>query len=212
MKPKRKKSPPAARIHQHREMSIRGWFSPRNKEWYRRRVSQIHNGEIAEVGVYGGASILSIVDICIQNGIIIHGIDPWEKISTFNGKKVPLDEKKKKQRSLKQRRKHLADVIEKYNYGDTIKLIQGFSTKVADRFVDNSLDLVFIDGDHSYDAVSNDLRAWWPKVKQGCGVMGGHDYSGPASNITQAVDEFVKLHKLEAQFACFGNIWDITKT
>eukprot|EP00971_Amphidinium_carterae_P228524 4532571-Amphidinium_carterae.1 len=39
-----------------------------------------------------------------------------------------------------------------------------------------SLDLVFIDGDHSYEAVKRDIALWTPKVA--CrGILSGHDYS-----------------------------------
>lgn len=52
-----------------------------------------------------------------------------------------------------------------------------------------SLDLVFIDGDHSYDAVRQDLRAWRDKVRPG-GVLAGHDYSLFRPGVPRAVHEF----------------------
>ncbi|MDO8578305.1 MAG: class I SAM-dependent methyltransferase [Dehalococcoidales bacterium] len=44
-------------------------------------------------------------------------------------------------------------------------------------FKDESLDLVFIDADHRYTPVKNDILAWLPKVKKG-GIVSGHDCSG----------------------------------
>ena len=52
---------------------------------------------------------------------------------------------------------------------------------------DASVDFVFIDGDHRYDAVLQDLRDWWPKVRPG-GVLVGDDYSWP--DVRQAVQVF----------------------
>ena len=43
------------------------------------------------------------------------------------------------------------------------------------KFKDNSVDFVFIDADHSYEAVKQDILAWYPKVKPG-GILAGHDY------------------------------------
>lgn len=43
-------------------------------------------------------------------------------------------------------------------------------------FKDGELAFVFIDADHSFDGVKEDIAAWWPKVKPG-GVLAGHDYS-----------------------------------
>ena len=48
------------------------------------------------------------------------------------------------------------------------------SIKAAKEFEDGSLDFVYIDANHSYDAVKADILAWLPKVKKG-GIIGGHD-------------------------------------
>ncbi|CAE7208128.1 unnamed protein product [Symbiodinium pilosum] len=42
-------------------------------------------------------------------------------------------------------------------------------------FQDGSLDLVYIDADHKWWSVLQDLSAWWPKVRPG-GLMMGHDF------------------------------------
>jgi len=39
-------------------------------------------------------------------------------------------------------------------------------------------DFVYIDADHNYQPVYDDLRAWWPRVKPG-GIFAGHDYRTP---------------------------------
>jgi predicted O-methyltransferase YrrM len=48
------------------------------------------------------------------------------------------------------------------------------SVSAASLIRDKSLDLVFIDADHGYDAVRQDILAWMPKVKSG-GIICGHD-------------------------------------
>ena len=42
--------------------------------------------------------------------------------------------------------------------------------------LDGELDLVYVDGDHRYEAVLADLKVWLPKLRAG-GVMAGHDWS-----------------------------------
>jgi Methyltransferase domain len=61
----------------------------------------------------------------------------------------------------------------------------------------NSLDCVFIDGDHSYQAVYNDLRFWWKKVRSG-GQLLGDDYW--MNEVAEAVNDFAKLYNLKYDF------------
>lgn len=68
---------------------------------------------------------------------------------------------------------------------DTANVIKGHehrahmirtTSKVASTlFQDESLDFIYIDANHKYDAVKEDLELWYPKLKKG-GVFSGHDY------------------------------------
>lgn len=49
------------------------------------------------------------------------------------------------------------------------------SVEGAKTFENASLDFVYIDADHTYECVYEDIRAWLPKIKIG-GYIGGHDY------------------------------------
>jgi hypothetical protein len=73
-------------------------------------------------------------------------------------------------------------------------LIVRHASPRATPLVPDELDFVYVDGDHSYDAVAADLRAWWPKIRPG-GVLCGDDYGGMGDKssvfgVQQAVDEF----------------------
>lgn len=61
---------------------------------------------------------------------------------------------------------------------------------------DESLDAVFIDGDHSYDAVLADLNFWWKKVKPG-GQMLGDDYESCCPEVAPAVKKFANDNNLK---------------
>lgn len=74
---------------------------------------------------------------------------------------------------------------------------RGFSAEVAGSVKNQSLDLVFIDGDHSFNGVKSDIEAWAAKVKPG-GYIGGHDYDHPLlPGVKQAVDCFFKPEAIE---------------
>ncbi len=55
-------------------------------------------------------------------------------------------------------------------------VFSGDSAGAATMYGDASLDWVYIDADHHYEAVRRDILAWLPKVKQG-GIIAGHDYA-----------------------------------
>jgi hypothetical protein len=56
-------------------------------------------------------------------------------------------------------------------------MIRATSKQASNLIADNSLDWIFIDANHSYDYVKEDLELWWPKLKKG-GLFSGHDYMG----------------------------------
>lgn len=57
---------------------------------------------------------------------------------------------------------------------------------------DESLDFVYIDGDHHYGAVLGDILSWFPKVRKG-GIVAGHDYVKYLDmKVIEAVDDFCK--------------------
>jgi predicted O-methyltransferase YrrM len=62
------------------------------------------------------------------------------------------------------------------------------TTQAAKQVEDGSLDFIFIDAGHSYEAVRDDIAAWASKVKPG-GWVGGHDYHASHPGVIQAVDE-----------------------
>jgi predicted O-methyltransferase YrrM len=71
-------------------------------------------------------------------------------------------------------------------------VILGTTSQFASElFVDETLDFVFIDGDHQYQSVRADLASWWPKVKPG-GILAGHDYTYHASVAEAVHDAFGK--------------------
>jgi hypothetical protein len=69
------------------------------------------------------------------------------------------------------------------------------SHEAKDR-VPNNLDFVYVDGDHDYNAVKQDIDDWYPKVKTG-GIFGGHNFHAYSLGVVTAVVEFVKENNLE---------------
>tara|TARA_R110002051_G_scaffold190991_1_gene259830 strand:+ start:165 stop:758 length:594 start_codon:yes stop_codon:yes gene_type:complete len=82
-----------------------------------------------------------------------------------------------------------------------IEIARNFSNdpKLFNKFKDNHFDCIFIDGDHSYKGVKDDLNNWWDKCNT---LFYGHDYmleetiwNGVKCDVKKAVDEFIKEHE-----------------
>lgn len=67
-----------------------------------------------------------------------------------------------------------------------IKKIKMTSVDASKLYEDNSIDFVYIDADHTYNAVIEDINSWIPKVKNG-GYLGGHDVY--INDVKKAVEE-----------------------
>lgn len=83
-------------------------------------------------------------------------------------------------------------------YPSRAKPLKGESVEMANHVADGALDFVFIDADHSYEGVKEDIAAWFPKLKPG-GLMGGHDWDHPDHQdewgVRKAVEEFAETVK-----------------
>jgi len=86
------------------------------------------------------------------------------------------------------------------------EIISGDSSLQADRYEDESLDFVWIDGDHTYEGCLKDIEAFYPKVKVG-GVIGGDDYS--KKSVRQAVHE--KFESVQTFCESKVPVWRIVK-
>jgi len=83
--------------------------------------------------------------------------------------------------------------FEKYN---NIIIIKGKSTEISKQFEDNSLDFVYIDANHQYGYIREDIVYWHKKVKNG-GYVCGHDYFDMFPGVIKAVNEFAKNNNYE---------------
>jgi predicted O-methyltransferase YrrM len=73
-------------------------------------------------------------------------------------------------------------------YPDRSGLLEMTTREASELYQDGHFDFVFIDADHSYEAVADDIACWRSKVRTG-GWLGGHDYSPKFPGVIKAVDE-----------------------
>lgn len=91
------------------------------------------------------------------------------------------------------------------------QLIRNTAVAAAPLFDDESIDCIFVDGDHRYQGVLDDLSAWYPKLKKD-GLMLGDDYW--MNEVAMAVNDFFKSENKQVSFVKSYSgykIWSVRK-
>jgi len=157
------------------------------------------NGVVAEVGVADGVFSTAIYDIATP--IRFHLIDTWEHLTPkeyceTDAVKFSSDEKQTKNYTRVARR------FKKEIYNENVKMNKGFSATILGKFPDKYFDWVYIDANHDYEHVREDLEIVLPKIKEE-GLICGHDYlefnplTKTKYGVIQAVGEFCLDHGWE---------------
>jgi hypothetical protein len=165
----------------HTYQKIDGWFNM--EEQY---LQLMQDADVfVELGAWKGKSTAFIVTEIVNRGSKCK----FYTVDTFAGVTQGTDEGEVKAYT----HYDLNGIHAEYER-NTAHLKQYYTTLVSesdlasDWFADGSIDAIFIDAGHSYEAVMKDLRAWHPKMKKGA-MMAGHDYESFAG-VHKAVNEF----------------------
>ena len=126
----------------------------------------------AELGVHKGRTFLFLLHSCPNLTMI--GVDLWAAQPDNEG---PENYVTSSHVANEARVRELAE-----DFGERAIIIKDWTHKAAEQVEDNSLDFVFIDADHSSEAVQNDVEMWWAKVKDTGWVL-GHDISWPTIKV-----------------------------
>ena len=160
-------------------------------------LSKLNENDVcAEIGVWRGNFSKQI--LCMKPSEL-HLIDPWVHQDhirrCYSVEQSAMDSV-------------YNSVTDKFKKDKRVVIHRSFSTEVS--FPKEYFDWIYIDADHSYEAVLKDLNYYYPLMKSG-GYMCGDDYglwagrpeSGRGSDANggpkPAVDEFVKSKNLKLE-------------
>ena len=89
----------------------------------------------------------------------------------------------------------------KFYDNSNVQIIKKNSMEAACSFEDNFFDYIYIDAEHSYEAVKQDLNCWYPKLKNN-GYIFGDDYHWREDDYTlsvkKAYQEFFKKNNIRS--------------
>ena len=150
---------------------IAGWMRWPEMKWLYSKGNTYKN--IAEIGSWKGKSTHALLS---GGKATVTAIDTWKGSDDEN--------------DLTNTEAKLSNILEdfKSNVGHFENLVihQSDSIEAASTYADKSFDMVFIDANHTYEAVKADIEAWLPKTKN---IISGHDYDEKAwPGVVQAVN------------------------
>jgi hypothetical protein len=126
-------------------------------------------------------------------GLTMFAVDPW---LPFTGQGRTQMVKETQDGYLEEAKKNLSP------YPDCT-MVRKSSMDAINDFKDGSLDFVYLDGDHSFRYVAEDIVEWTKKVRKG-GVVSGHDYFNTAPlaknvmcHVKAVVDAYTKYYEIK---------------
>ena len=125
-------------------------------------IGGLNNKVMVEIGCFTGVSTETFLQL---NPKKLYAVDIWDLNESYSDL---IEDGRSNFHLIEQSFRTMAK-----NY-DNIEIIKNFSKHASFGFRNKSLDFVYIDGDHNYNAVVEDIEHWQPKIKSG-GYIAGHD-------------------------------------
>jgi predicted O-methyltransferase YrrM len=165
-------------------------------ELWTRFAREIEARQVAEIGVYRGRFAARMLADCpaIET---YYMVDPWRNLEDWDKPANTTDETFER---------FYSEAMERTSAQEAKRVVlRGTTTEVIDRVPDSSLDLAYVDGDHTLRGITIDLIRVFPKVRPG-GWIGGDDFT---PSIWQHGDDYeptlvfpLAVHFAEAVGAC----------
>jgi hypothetical protein len=143
------------------DLSIPGWMEPDELQWLYDRASEMDS--VVEIGCYQGRSTFALLQGCKGP---VYAVDPWIDIMRNGSDNLAL---------------FLANLCRRLDLSAWRRLIpvllpSAEAALAVDAHARSRFDMVFIDGDHSYESVKQDIELWLPKTRK---LICGHDFGNP---------------------------------
>ena len=168
------------------------------------------NARVVEIGSWIGESTCYLASGLKGDQSRLYAVD------TFNGDSDASFERKlytgiMAQWKVGSTRELFARNLAHFGLGGRVQVMADDSTAAARKFPEppQSIDLLFIDGDHSEKAAQNDLDAWLPFVKPG-GLVLFHDFLSPMG-VPQVVWRASQQNRFSELVGVYGTLLALRK-
>ena len=168
------------------------------QEFVKQRVAKTsgHTFHIVEVGSWKGASAIAMAKA--DPRVLVTCVDTWQG-SESDHTLIRASEEDVSSVFMEN--------VKNSGVSSKIAARRGKSVDVAREWDGGKVDMIFIDANHTYEAVKEDIAAWWPRLMPD-GVMIGHDYRtknfpGVDQAVKEAFGDRVKSYGASQPYGCF---------
>lgn len=168
----------------------------RNHDWTQTQSGILHT--IVELGVYRGATAGAFCKAFLD--VQYRGFDSYAEFAADDPYRKSGDGCSKL--TAEQQSDNMAAAQDAVAFAGERAHIFRLSAMEAAQMYGAKVSAVLHDSDHTYEAVSRELRAWYPKIEMG-GLLMAHDYNhvreikNKGFGVKKAVDEFAGEYGLD---------------
>lgn len=148
-----------------------------------------------EVGVERGV----FTEVLCKAGLKVYAVDAWK---AYKGYREHVSQEK-----LDQFYVETTERLDPYD----CEVIRGYSLESVNIFEDETLDFVYLDANHSFVHIAQDLDAWSKKVRKG-GIVAGHDYKRfggkyglNSCHVKDVVNAWVRAYQIQKLYITEGD-------
>ena len=168
-------------------------------------ISKIDSGTIVEIGVWQGASTSCLCNLIKGKDINLICVDNFkgENVSEQHYNKLTKDNQLD---SFLYNLRDLGYEFRPYdplNNSSKYTYIKSNSVGAAS-YITEQCNFVFIDGDHNYKNVCEDIQLYLPKITKG-GFIAGHDYNN--DGVKRAVKDTLSGYEIKSIRGDKGDSW-----
>lgn len=127
-------------------------------------------GTAIEVGTNQGDFASIFLDT--WKGELLYCVDPWDNPPDYIRQARTLGGDGNRNNDFIAAKR----ALRKHN--SRVEFLQMLSSEAAKWRANNSVDFIYLDGNHEPPYVEQDIRLWWPKLRSG-GILAGHDIVMP---------------------------------
>lgn len=160
------------------------------------RIETSGYSTLVEVGVERGLFSEALLTRCPS--LQVMAVDAW---CPYAGYRVHVSAEKLAEIEADARRRLSA-------FGGRVSIRKGWSVAIAAEMAPASVDVVYIDANHTRPQVRADIEAWWPIVRPG-GILAGHDFRRRQPDehfqVVEAVTSWIAARSISPWYVLTGD-------